>query len=91
MKTILPVIAVAAATAVFASPALTCERHQNHTAMNTVEAVSAPAAAEVVIEPAAQSNPTLEIKTENAMNVPMAAAYGNCNKSRQNQTVDLTQ
>jgi hypothetical protein len=91
MKKILPVIAIAAAAAAFAFPAFACERHQNHTAMNTVEAMPAPPAPQVVIEPVAQSNPTLETKTGNAISVPMGAAYGNCNRSRQNQTVYLTQ
>ncbi len=91
MKKILPVIAIAAAAAAFASPAVACERHQNHTAMNAVEAVPAPPAPQVVIEPAAQSDPTLEIKRENATSVPMGAAYENCQRSRQNQTVYLTQ
>jgi hypothetical protein len=93
MKQILPVIAIA--VAVFASPALACDMHQGHTAMKTVDAAipapPPPSAPQAVIEPAAQSNPTLEIKTENAMSVPLGAAYENCHKSRQNQTVYLTQ
>jgi hypothetical protein len=91
MKMILPVIAFAAVAAVFASPSLSCERHQDHTAMKTVEAVSAPTASQIAIEPAAQYNPTLEIKTEKAMSVPLGAAYEGCNRSRQGQSVDLTQ
>jgi hypothetical protein len=91
MKKVLPVIAIAAAAALFASPALTCERHQNHTAMTTVDAVPAPSPSQVVIEPAAQSNPTLEIKTVDTMSMPLGAAYENCHRSRRNQTVDLTQ
>lgn len=92
MKQILPVITVA--VAFFASPALACDMHQDHTALKTVAATPAPPpppAPQVVIEPAARSNPTLEIKTENAMSVPLGAAYENCNRSRQNQTVYLTQ
>jgi hypothetical protein len=89
MKKVLPVIAIAAAA--FASPAGSCERHQNHTAMSTVEVVPAAPAPQLVIEPAAQSNPTSEIRTDNAMSVPMGAAYENCHRSRQNQTVYLTQ
>ena len=91
MKKIFPVIAIATAAALFASPALTCERHKDHTAINTVEAVPAPPASPVVIDPAAQSNPTLEIKTQSTMSVPMGAAFENCHRSRQNQTVYLTQ
>jgi hypothetical protein len=90
MKSILPVMAIAAAVAAFAFPALACDRHQNHTAMNTVQAVPAAPVAPVVIEPAAQTNPPLEIKTEKAMSVPMGAAY-DCPRSRRNQTVYLTQ
>ena len=92
MKQILPVLTIA--VAVFGSPALACDMHQDHAAMKTVEASPAPPAPpapEAAIEPAAQSNPTLEIKTENPMSVPMGAAYENCHRSRQNQTVYLTQ
>jgi hypothetical protein len=91
MKSILPVIAIAAAAAVLAFPAVACDRHQDHTAMKTVEAAPAPPAPQVVIEPAAQSNPASEIKTENAMSVPLGAAFGGCNRSRKGQTVYLTQ
>ena len=95
MKQILPVVTIA--VSVFAFPAFACDLHQDHTAMKTVETVPAsPAptaapASQMVIKPAAQSNPALEIMTENPMSVPLAAAYGNCHRSRQNQTVYLTQ
>jgi len=91
MNKILPVIAIAAAGALFATPGFTCDRHQDHTAMNTVEAVPASPPPQVVIEPASQPNPTSEIKTVSAMSVPLGAAYENCHRSRQNQTVYLTQ
>lgn len=92
MKKILPVIAIAAAAAVFASPVLACERHQSHAAMQTVEAAPAPKPAPtVVIEPAVQANPTSEIKTEDAMSRPLGAAYEGCNRLRKDQTVYLTQ
>ncbi|WP_162918286.1 hypothetical protein [Taklimakanibacter deserti] len=90
MKKILPVISIAAAAAVFASPALACEQHQSHAAMKTVEAAPAPQPS-VVIEPAAQPNPTSEIKTEGAMSRPLGTAYEGCNRSRKGQTVYLTQ
>lgn len=93
MKNILPVIAFAAAAVVFAAPAMACERHQSHEAMNTVEAVPAPTvvtpAPTVVIEPAAQSAPGSEIKAESAISLPLGAAYENCR--RKNTTVYLTQ
>jgi hypothetical protein len=91
MKKTLPVIAIAAAAVVFAFPALSDDRHPDHTAMKTVDAVPAAPAPEIVIEPAARSNPTLEIKTKSTMSLPLGAVYGNCNRSRQGQTVDLTQ
>lgn len=89
MKSILPVIAVAAV--VFAAPTLACEQHQSHAAMQTVEAVPAPPKPEVVIEPAAQSAPGSEIKAESAFSQPLGAVYGNCNRARKNTTVYLTQ
>lgn len=91
MKKILPVIAIVAAAAAFASPTLACERHQNHAAMKTVEAAPAAPAPEVFIEPAAQSNPTSEIKAESAMSMPSGAAFEGCNRARKGQTVYLTQ
>ena|GEM_PF-3927565 len=90
MKKILPVIAIAAAAAVFASPVLACEKHQSHAAMKTVEAAPAPQPS-VVIEPAAQSDATSESKTEGTMSRPQGAAYEGCNRSRKGQTVYLTQ
>jgi hypothetical protein len=96
MKNILPVLAFATAAAVFAAPAMACERHQSHEAINTVEAIPAPPAPAlvkpaptVVIEPAAQSAPGSEIKAESAMSLPLGAAYENCR--RKNTTVYLTQ
>jgi hypothetical protein len=91
MNKILPVIAMAAVGALFATSGFACDRHQDHTAMSTVEAVPAPPMPQPVISPVSQSNPTLEIKTESAMSVPLGAAYENCHRSRQNQTVYLTQ
>ncbi|MGE0239623.1 MAG: hypothetical protein AB7F09_21350 [Parvibaculaceae bacterium] len=91
MKSILPVITIVAAATLFAAPVLACERHQSHAAMKTVEAVPAPPAPTVVIEPAAQSNLTSEIKTEGAQSRPLGAAYEGCNRLRKDQTVYLTQ
>jgi hypothetical protein len=88
MKNILPIITIAAA--VFATPVLACSQHESHAAMKTVEAVPAPPAPAVIIEPAAQSNPASEIKAE-AMSKPMGAAYEGCNRQRKGQTVYLTQ
>jgi hypothetical protein len=93
MKSILPVIAVAFAAAVFAAPAMACERHQSHAAMKTVEAVPAPpmpAAPAIMIEPAAQTNSTSEIETD-GMSMPLGAAYKGCSRMRKDQTVYLTQ
>jgi hypothetical protein len=85
MKNILPVLAFVALSV----PALACDQHQTHASMKTVEA--APPPPTVVIEPAAQPNPTLEMKTEDQMSKPMGAAYENCNRARKDKTVYLTQ
>ena len=92
MKRILPVIGLAcAAAAAFAAPALACERHQTHTAMQTVEALRAPPPEPtIIIEPAAQSNPASQIQAEAPYSQPLGAAYGNCNR-RKDTTVYLTQ
>lgn len=90
MKKILPFVAIIAAAAVFAAPTLACERHQNHTALKTVEAVPAQPPT-VVIQPAAQINPTLDSQTEGAISRPLGAAYEGCNRQRKDQTVYLTQ
>jgi hypothetical protein len=89
MKRVLPILALATAAS-FASPALACEQHQTHISMKTVEAVPAVPPA-TVVEPAARSNPTSEMKTDAAMSRPMGAAYENCNRARKNKTVYLTQ
>jgi hypothetical protein len=88
MKNILSIIAISAA--IFATPVMACDQHQSH-AMKTVEAVTAPPAPTMVIEPAAQSNPASEIKTEDAMSKPLGAAYEGCSRQRKGQTVYLTQ
>lgn len=90
MKQILPVIVIAATVIVVASPGQGCDRHQDHTAMSTVENVPAPPP-QTAIEPIVPSNPTLEIKTEDTMSMRLGAAYENCHRSRPNQTVYLTQ
>ena len=74
MKKILPFVAIVAAVA-FATPALACERHQSHTNLKSVEAVPVQPAPTVIIEPAAQYNPTSEIQAEDAMSRPLGAAY----------------
>jgi hypothetical protein len=89
MKNILPIITIAAA--VFATPVLACSQHESHAAMKTVEAVPAPPAPAVIIEPAAQSNPASETKVEEGMSRPLGAAYEGCNRQRKDQTVYLTQ
>ena len=92
MKRILPVIGLACAITAFAAPALACDRHQTHTAMQTVEAVPAPPPEPtIVIEPAAQSNPASEIQAEAPFSQPLGAVYGNCNHRRKDTTVYLTQ
>lgn len=93
MKRILPVIGLAcAAAAAFAVPALACDRHQTHTAMQTVEAVPAPPPEPtIVIEPAAQSNPASQIEAAAPFSQPLGAVYGNCNHRRKDTTVYLTQ
>lgn len=88
MKSVLPILAFAAA-AVFAGPALACDQHQSHASMKTVEAAPPPPA--IVIEPAAQSNPTSEIRVEDQVSKPLGAAYEGCNRARKGQTVYLTQ
>ena len=91
MKNILPVIAIAAATVLFAAPGMACDRHQSHSAMNTVEAVPVSPPPTVVIEPAAQTSPADEVKTQGAMTRPLGAAYEGCSRLRKDQTVYLTQ
>lgn len=88
MKNVLPVLAFAAA-AIFAGPALACDKHESHASLKTVEAASPPPA--VVIEPAAQSNPASEIKAEDQASKPLGASYEGCNRARKDQTVYLTQ
>ncbi len=89
MKSVLPLIACAAAVAV-AGPAFACEQHQSHATLQTVEAVPAQPPV-VVIQPAAQSNPTAEPRTVAPMSQPLGAAYGGGNRMRKDQTVYLTQ
>lgn len=89
MKSVLPILALVAVVS-FGGPALACEQHQAHASMKTVEAVPAPPPA-VVVEPAAQSNPTSEIKADAAMSRPLGAAYEGCNRARRDKTVYLTQ
>jgi hypothetical protein len=89
MKHILPIITVAAV--VFAAPVLACDKHESHAAMKTVEAVPAPPAPTIIIEPAAQANPASETKAEDAMSRPLGAAYEGCSRQRKDQTVYLTQ
>ena len=84
MKSILPILAFMAS---LAGPSLACEQHQIHVAMKTVEAVPAPP---VVIEPAAQTAPTSEIRPADIMSLPLGAAEG-CSRQRKNNTVYLTQ
>ncbi|MGE0008675.1 MAG: hypothetical protein AB7S92_24235 [Parvibaculaceae bacterium] len=90
MKNVLPVITIAAAAALLAAPVPACERHESHAAMKTVEAVPAPEPT-VAIQPAAQSVPALEIKSEAVMSRPLGTAYEGCNRMRKDQTVYLTQ
>ena len=89
MKSVLPILALAT-VASFGGQAIACAQHQTHAIMQTVEAVPAVPPA-TVVEPAAQSNPTSEIKTDAAMSRPMGAAYENCNRTRKDKTVYLTQ
>ena len=90
MKNILPFVAIAAA-AVLATPTLACDRHQSHSALKSAEAVPPQPAPMVIIQPAAQINPTSEIRTEGVMSRPLGAAYEGCNRQRKDQTVYLTQ
>jgi hypothetical protein len=90
MNRILPFVAILAAV-VYATPVLACDRHQSHTNLKSVEAVPAPPAPIVIIEPAAQYNVTSEIETKDAISRPLGAAYEGCNRQRKDQTVYLTQ
>jgi hypothetical protein len=88
MKSVLPILAFVT-MASLAGPSLACEQHQIHAAIKTVEAVPAPPTA--VIEPAAQTAPTSEIKPDDIMSRPLGAAYEGCSRERKNKTVYLTQ
>ena len=89
MKSVLPILAFMT-MASLAGPSLACEQHQIHAAMKTVEAVPAPPPT-AVIEPAAQTAPTSEIKPDNTMSRPLGAAYEGCSRERKNKAVYLTQ
>lgn len=89
MKSVLPLLAFLTA-ATLAGPAFTCEQHQTHATLKTVEAVPAPPPS-IVIEPAAQSNPASEIKADDTISRPLGAAYEGCNRARKDKTVYLTQ
>lgn len=88
MKSILPLLALATATA-FVSPVLACEQHQSHAALKTAEQVP-PEPPRIVIEPAAQSVPASkdEVAKDAAVSRPAWAAGVDCNRGK---TVYLTQ